>query len=176
MRLLYFNSRPCERGDLRSLVSLASSSNFNSRPCERGDLHLRNHIVLRLIISILAPARGATPCLPKFARCNTHFNSRPCERGDRIDAVFTARRNIFQFSPLREGRPRISSSSSGSISISILAPARGATGNFRCAVNAGVFQFSPLREGRPIIFLVHDILQYLFQFSPLREGRLFPHR
>ena len=34
---LYFNSRPCVRGDRKELVANIQSLNFNSRPCVRGD-------------------------------------------------------------------------------------------------------------------------------------------
>ena len=54
-----FNSRPCERGDNRHMLSIVLCIYFNSRPCERGDgcnLGLRDS----RIISIHAPARGAT--------------------------------------------------------------------------------------------------------------------
>ena len=80
--LLYFNSRPCERGDSDYKPDHSSVSYFNSRPCERGDFHLlqcrglmplfqfsplregrlrvKFRTALALVISILAPARGAT--------------------------------------------------------------------------------------------------------------------
>ena len=56
--------------------------------------------------------------------------------------------NLFQFTPLREGRPAV----------------------LRVVFLPFVFQFTPLREGR------HDdgtrvLKSYLFQFTPLREGR-----
>ena len=54
-----FNSRPCERGDLRALKKLEKLICFNSRPCERGDISMR--------------------CDQTIVNC---FNSRPCERGD----------------------------------------------------------------------------------------------
>ena len=54
---------------------------FNSRPCERGDQAFW-HCIYLSIVSIHAPARGATAaasCKETTLRC---FNSRPCERGD----------------------------------------------------------------------------------------------
>ena len=123
-RLHYFNSRPCERGDSpkssglpwgkfqftplregRPIPPFASraTSNFNSRPCERGDGSPDSHLVEA-----------------------TYFNSRPCERGNAktlksseslpisihapargatIYQRFLLLIFLFQFTPLREGRP-----------------------------------------------------------------------
>ena len=122
----YFNSRPCERGDSRSLFRYQNSaifqfpplregrragpdgyvagySDFNSRPCERGDVHCKIHIAMQI-----------------------YFNSRPCERGDNmlfstietfnISIPAPARGATFRAYALRNPR-----------NISIPAPARGAT-------------------------------------------------
>ena len=57
---VYFNSRPCGRGDLRHERAGRAGEYFNSRPCGRGD-----------------------PSCTHSARCRRcHFNSRPCGRGD----------------------------------------------------------------------------------------------
>ena len=37
-RGVYFNSRPCVRGDGQYRAAVLAESNFNSRPCVRGDL------------------------------------------------------------------------------------------------------------------------------------------
>ena len=81
-----------------------TSANFNSRPCERGDAETNG---------------GGTD--------HGYFNSRPCERGDNIVVKIQAEQFGFQFTPLREGRPREVSNSCFSHFISIHAPARGAT-------------------------------------------------
>ena len=83
LRNVYFNSRPSARGD----VSLQPSGKlhlnyFNSRPSARGDKIARGN-VLAYQISIHAPPRGAT-------KVNLMANNPP----------------LFQFTPLREGRPR----------------------------------------------------------------------
>ena len=82
----------------------ARPSYFNSRPCERGDKCLSGH--------------GS-----QFA----HFNSRPCERGDVGTVAAVDPLEIFQFTPLREGRLCLSPGGGQSVIISIHAPARGAT-------------------------------------------------
>ena len=82
-RRTYFNSRPCARGDTAALSRPeTASSYFNSRPCARGDPHACAVGVFVIDISIPAPARGATQTF--------------------IDQFGG---NIFQFPPLREGRP-----------------------------------------------------------------------
>ena len=122
---IYFNSRPCERGDQRPGRRLGRHRYFNSRPCERGD----------------ASARW-------ISRHTAYFNSRPCERGDFYSDTNILAFHLFQFTPLREGRPA-KSPVSGSEPISIHAPARGATTSGAKWVRfSDGFQFTPLREGR----------------------------
>ena len=54
---------------------------FNSRPCERGFDPVSMLMADVLIISIHAPARGASKQSQLLKPEGTHFNSRPCERG-----------------------------------------------------------------------------------------------
>ena len=61
---------------------LRAASYFNSRPSARGDGRKE-----------------------QGRRCRTHFNSRPSARGDVIKNLEDAIASIFQFTPLREGRP-----------------------------------------------------------------------
>ena len=98
-------------------------------------------------ISIHAPPRGATVFVRALVAQARYFNSRPSARGDAKNEVL-ATGKIFQFTPLREGRPGYPASTAQPMA----------------------FQFTPLREGRPIPYR----LQYsalAFQFTPLREGR-----
>ena len=124
-------------------------------------------------ISIHAPPRGATAAASTMAGLSSYFNSRPSARGDAHphSCIRTAR--IFQFTPLREGRPpllclgvrcscnfnsRPSARGDQRIKryrllcgISIHAPPRGATCEvFLPLYKYIIFQFTPLREGRPI--------------------------
>ena len=99
-----FNSRPCARGDdlagderhgghisipapargatLMSVPLMVSRKYFNSRPCARGDV--AHYVPFTEIIN---------------------FNSRPCARGDPSPYDIALSQQIFQFPPLREGRP-----------------------------------------------------------------------
>ena len=100
-------------------------SNFNSRPCGRGDCLL---VFRRVIdhISIHAPAGGATQKHRQNCHAGKYFNSRPCGRGDLQSSGIMIMALIFQFTPLREGRPDVPFL--GALSkISIHAPAGGAT-------------------------------------------------
>ena len=112
---------------MRLVSGRTRSRNFNSRPCERGDQCRLPTKRCGLPISIHAPARGAT------------ITTRKEYKGD-----------VFQFTPLREGR-HAHRSVSGVIGpgISIHAPARGATNDDTLNHIASLeFQFTPLREGR----------------------------
>ena len=121
-------------------------------------------------ISILAPARGATE-LELAVYENIHFNSRPCERGDAISGPGGGVLNLFQFSPLREGRHILRFKARTHIHFNSRPCERGDL-FFMCQLfRWHIFQFSPLREGRHFFCCIHQVIQR-FQFSPLREGRL----
>ena len=77
-------------------------------------------------ISIHAPPRGATTPTSSRWKRKRNFNSRPSARGDITRTPLNQRKHLFQFTPLREGRPRF--------------PQMQHLGS--------VFQFTPLREGR----------------------------
>ena len=76
----------------------------------------------------------------------------------------------FQFTPLREGRPRPVVQHFHHDAISIHAPPRGATRGAYPIRRLRLFQFTPLREGRPPEPLGRNATK-AFQFTPLREGR-----
>ena len=98
-----------------------------------------------------------------------YFNSRPSARGDfakrgtKRSEVFQftplregrrypikppASDSLFQFTPLREGRLQVLAANNVIVPISIHAPPRGATATLREASLPTSFQFTPLREGR----------------------------
>ena len=59
------------------------------------------------LISIHAPAGGATYAMWRYAYWVYNFNSRPCGRGDERIRHEAAGELVFQFTPLREGRRAI---------------------------------------------------------------------
>ena len=77
-----FNSRPSARGDLSLPSATAAASDFNSRPSARGDFAKVKPYDKEYCISIHAPPRGATVAIQILCGLK-----------------------IFQFTPLREGRP-----------------------------------------------------------------------
>ena len=100
-----FQFTPLREGR-RCCTSIAGTvHDFNSRPCGRGDTKLYKFAISATPISIHAPAGGAT-------------------------RYFRARGNakLFQFTPLREGRPTVEEAKKFYPElISIHAPAGGAT-------------------------------------------------
>ena len=149
-RQCYFNSRPSARGDvirsgsatvtaafqftpLREGRPKSSASRptrvtyFNSRPSARGDLFAGDWQQWRGF-PIPAPPRGATLAGSACDVSRHHFNSRPSARGDHRRRSRDGAPVLFQFTPLREGRPLPQMPMGSSIPISIHAPPRGATG------------------------------------------------
>ena len=172
----YFNSRPCERGDVDRMLSTINNANFNSRPCERGDLgRLRRAEPPSYFNS--RPCERGDGILGVLQSNQIYFNSRPCERGDALQSCFFPCLWLFQFTPLREGRPDCPQGEDQAEEISIHAPARGATFRVKDEPKPIGFQFTPLREGRPLREVHRLPYQSKFQFTPLREGRQDPeHR
>jgi len=100
---------------------------------------------LNFMVSIHAPARGATKW-----RCNfcglSRFNPRPRAGGDECDFHWIASGG-FQSTPPRGGRP-IAGTGAHSWTVSIHAPARGATAIMLCLCAPLMFQSTPPRGGR----------------------------
>jgi len=120
-----FQSTPLREGRLMAVSSPSNSVCFNPRPCARGDdpeglAHVAQHVSIHApargatiaprsarwwgVVSIHAPARGATtPCHRSlWSPCG--FNPRPCARGDWRNVSRSSGTNMFQSTPLREGR------------------------------------------------------------------------
>ena len=162
-----FQFTPLREGRRRLAEPRAAALHFNSRPSARGDAS--------------AITASHTP---------VNFNSRPSARGDSTRYV-SSPSQVFQFTPLREGR-RVLMTSFWRSSISIHAPPRGATRAMRRTDAHVLFQFTPLREGRRAA-QTHRLCTvkhfnsrpsargddeawvmgsaWVFQFTPLREGR-----
>ena len=146
-RLRNFNSRPSARGDGAGRIAGPMSKDFISRPSARGDARF-----------------------PRFPFGLRHFNSRPSARGDSWQPTRRAWMDIFQFTPLREGRRRWRDGNVSARRISIHAPPRGATGcSFQNNLWAIISIHAPPRGATiPANWLSGWIK---FQFTPLREGR-----
>ena len=99
-----FNPRPREGGDGLKLRSSSVLKYFNPRPREGGDGQCGVLVGLYRIISIHAPARGATVERIRDDNTALHFNPRPREGGDCMPPTSTAAGERFQSTPPRGGR------------------------------------------------------------------------
>ena len=99
-----FNSRPSARGDEKQRrTRAATTTHFNSRPSARGDrkgLQPRRH----KRISIHAPPRGATPA-PSADQHHQLFQFTPLREGRRCDYAIYGRRVNFNSRPSARGDP-----------------------------------------------------------------------
>ena len=146
-RAAHFNSRPSARGDPKEgkgmsgfVISIHAPPRgatpqvlgggcvlcISIHAPPRGATPTTYWASLIQLISIHAPPRGATTAVWTSPARPTYFNSRPSARGD---GTMGSRLlwSIFQFTPLREGRPTRRCSPGADTSISIHAPPRGAT-------------------------------------------------
>ena len=124
-------------------------------------------VVIR--ISIHAPAGGATIKNRRKFSTKRYFNSRPCGRGDfgilHKGSCFL----IFQFTPLREGRPRRNCTRSKKTDFNSRPCGRGDLA--RCAADPRRKYFNSRPCGRGDIQRCDPAAGHRFQFTPLREGR-----
>ena len=159
----------------------------------RGATEVSGDYDSKFVISIHAPTRGATwrflkeephqtdfnsrpyargdPLLQRSSHCeNSNFNSRPYARGDSVHCMIRTSIQIFQFTPLREGRLSPLHDKDINPDISIHAPTRGATEKIGKPIPENIISIhAPTRGatlGRAICKKAHS-----FQFTPLREGR-----
>ena len=100
-----FQFSPLREGRQACRRSAPSAQDFNSRPCERGDFADTIEKRCGGIISILAPARGATFIAEVFHRVQD-FNSRPCERGDLAQYIVDRQAFHFNSRPCERGDAR----------------------------------------------------------------------
>ncbi len=167
-----FQSTPPRGGRpaMRAAIG-ATASRFNPRPRAGGD-RVHGSTLRRLrLVSIHAPARGATSHAAMRIVGRIGFNPRPRAGGD---VVTSARRHAdvrvsihapargatiarrlqptmleFQSTPPRGGRPAQPLIVGESAVVSIHAPARGATAAYRGRRRDHLFQSTPPRGGRP---------------------------
>ena len=78
--------------------------------------------------------------------------------------------SLFQFTPLREGRPSERDAWQQRKNFNSRPSARGDTHMNKAIFIGNLFQFTPLREGR-LDYYGMAMRGLLFQFTPLREGR-----
>ena len=154
------------RGATRALdYYKKNAEKFQFTPLREGRLFMAINSKARHDISIHAPPRGATVGGYRvFGRHN--FNSRPSARGDNSMKCH-AWLPIFQFTPLREGRPIKSACLPVMDDFNSRPSARGDAG---CVGADGrqPFQFTPLREGRPQFVRKCRLPRYISIHAPPR--------
>ena len=142
----YFNSRPSARGDLhKKTLRMDGDISIHAPPrgatgCWRYPLHAAS-------ISIHAPPRGATadvPQLPSKRLISIHAPP----RGATGQRCFLKLESLFQFTPLREGRPHIQRQATDGHYFNSRPSARGDADTRASCLGDSLFQFTPLREGR----------------------------
>ena len=169
-QICQFQFTPLREGRLRCCFQLLLIVLFQFTPLREGRRTHRDIITAGRDISIHAPPRGATANRPRNTARKRYFNSRPSARGD--PPTHNGRTPLqFQFTPLREGRPRPSTRRWPTSAISIHAPPRGATRRFNGGhLHLQHFNSRPSARGDGGL-LIEGGIHLLFQFTPLREGR-----
>ena len=148
VRPFYFNSRPSARGDGKGVAAIVLPNYFNSRPSARGDRWLYTKPSFSRHFNSRPSARGDR-LSARSANLAFHFNSRPSARGDSKVTALYNKREVFQFTPLREGRP-CRTRHPRLVSISIHAPPRGATRASACTTRRyRNFNSRPSARGDP---------------------------
>ena len=182
----------CEGRRVLAVRKRLCGSNFNSRPCVRGDLGGSNTGALECQFQFTPLCEGrhytkfcyfcqkyfnSRPCVRgdilRFLRRvqSRYFNSRPCVRGDSATDSTATVITLFQFTPLCEGRPFRSASTSSPIFHFNSRPCvRGDGFTDSATAIDTLFQFTPLCEGRPAaLFRVWQLFPY-FNSRPCVRG------
>ena len=178
------------RGATRRTTCARGCTLFQFTPLREGrQQSMQYNMSIRKIISIHAPPRGATAAQMFQAFLGSYFNSRPSARGDVSKsgalvmneisihapprgATRTTRRSlyadVFQFTPLREGRP---STGNPAVQCQYFNSRPSARGDLRHKRRraGGQFQFTPLREGRRPPF-AYPPVQAHFNSRPSARG------
>ena len=147
LRTTTFQFTPLREGRRAGRPDCGESGHFNSRPSARGDVEICGNGTVPRPISIHAPPRGATSALQR-----------------------SPSGQLFQFTPLREGRRPFRGREVLFRRISIHAPPRGAT-TVRAPMLSSSVDFNSRPSARGDSTSNPRRTAYKFQFTPLREGR-----
>ena len=141
-----FNPRPRTGGDLVHAAYRLGNDRFNPRPRTGGD-HGIARAGVALVVSIRAPARGATCGRCSTTRSTRRFNPRPRTGGDLLDSRSGDSPLCFNPRPRTGGDGR-RPGGRGNAAVSIRAPARGATLVDEVVEVKSKFQSAPPHGGR----------------------------
>jgi len=146
-----FNPRPCARGDQIPEDLSQNARMFQSAPLREGRLESAVARDVLAMVSIRAPARGATSqAFEQIKLDGIRFQSAPLREGRLVRFQRTDQQAVgFQSAPLREGRPESRGVCSGSVEGFNPRPcARGDRALSLKWTQVFMFQSAPLREGR----------------------------
>ena len=164
-----FNSRPSARGDGNPYTPLIRQKYFNSRPSARGDGTSPAHGCWRRFISIHAPPRGATKS-QTFGIEIEIFQFTPLREGRQAENGHEKGGKKFQFTPLREGRRLLLADSFDvRLHFNSRPSARGDLETVQKSLESFISIHAPPRGATQ--GAVSDGVASVFQFTPLREGR-----
>ena len=137
----------CKRGDLWPPASAGLSQISIHAPARGATLPAARRL-LRQLISIHAPARGATYVVGGLG-CVLRISIHAPARGATREVVAVSAKRLFQFTPLREGRPTCGAKNRRRTDFNSRPCERGDAACAGAEAGPELFQFTPLREGRP---------------------------
>ena len=155
------------------ISSLTRSRCFNPRARTGRDLFCRSYCDINYLVSIHAPARGATAEYLFPQRGLASFNPRARTGRDEHGNITIPEEECFN-PRARTGRDLIRLSPSRASSVSIHAPARGATNK---SVSLALYQksFNPrARTGRDLFLYLSIVFPSMFQSTRPHGARRFP--
>ncbi len=175
MGLSLFQSTPPRGGRQHLQANRERNPEFQSTPPRGGRPSDGTVTYTLIVVSIHAPARGATRRRPWVARPEHCFNPRPRAGGDALSSTSSAPARSFNPRPRAGGDPPAAAAWPQK-DVSIHAPARGATWGASAAASPWRFQSTPPRGGRPTISRSPMPPVWLFQSTPPRGGRHRAHQ
>ena len=151
-----FNSRARVGRDLERSPKAKAPRSFNSRARVGRDGGVCVHAAV-VLVSIHAPAWGATSPLRALCVENLCFNSR-ARVGRDVRSAASVASDLFQFTRPRGARHRVGGEAQFVRAVSIHAPAWGATlAHNSIAVGLSAFQFTRPRGARLLVLLVKRV-------------------
>ena len=105
LRGIYFNSRPCVRGDTENQPDFCSEKRFQFTPLREGRPFPLGKYTLRVKFQFTPLREGRPVPYRCFRLIPAYFNSRPCVRGDTRSTNMLPRMTNFNSRPCVRGDP-----------------------------------------------------------------------
>ncbi len=150
---------------------MANGEGFDPRPCARGDLIFERRNRYVAVVSIHAPARGATSALCRFRKSRIVSIHAPARGATFTRANAAARYRMFRSTPLREGRLHVTVWHRTHMGFDPRPCARGDFDWVRIPIAfARRFDPRPCARGDNAD-ITQSAVPHSFRSTPLREGR-----